>query len=325
MKLNKFLTRFIIFLCLLCLTGLIIFWWWKEGLVAVNNKNQAPVIFVVQKGEGVRSIASNLQRQNLIRSSTAFFLLVKLMGIETNLQAGDFRLNQSMDGKEIALELTHGYLDIWVTSLEGWRVEEIAMRLAKDISLPESQFLQFAEEGYMFPDTYLIPRDASAAAIVDIFRNNFEKKVSAEMRAEMAKQKLSLKDAVILASIVEREGRSSTDRPIIAGVLRNRLDHDWPLQADATLQYALGYQPSEKTWWKKSLTEADKKIKSPFNTYLYPGLPPAPLANPGLESLKAVIYPQASDYWFYLHDQEGAVHFAKTIEEHNANINNYLR
>lgn len=314
---NSFTKRLILFLSVVIMFAAVSWLWWIDGTAPPAPTDSKPIIFVIQKGDGVRTIAANLAGQNLIRSSTAFFLLVKLMGIERSLQAGDFRLNRTMSASDIASVLTHGYLDVWVTTLEGWRIEEMANRLAKDLDIPEGEFIKNAQEGYMFPDTYLIPRDASAAAIAKIFRDTFTQKVASQFNVT--------NDTVILASIVEREGRSDSDRPTIAGILLKRLKAGWPLQADATLQYALGYQPGEKSWWKKNLTSEDKKIRSPYNTYRLPGLPPAPISNPGLSSLKAVIDPKDSDYWFYLHDNEGNVHFAKTIEEHNENIAKYLQ
>jgi UPF0755 protein len=130
---------------------------------------------------------------------------------------------------------------------------------------------------------------------------------------------------MVLASLVEREGRTAKDRPVIAGILLRRLKADWPLQVDATLQYALGYQASDKTWWKKELTDDDKKINSPYNTYMNTGLPPQPICNPGMESIQAAIYPTSSEYWYYIHDPTGAVHYARTIAEHEANVAKYLR
>lgn len=299
--------------------------WWRDAISAVDTSDKTPVVFVVKKGEGVRSIAARLDEQNLIRSSTGFFVLVKTLGIEKQLQAGDFRLNRAMDAKTIAQELTHGMLDVWVTTLEGWRSEEVATKIAKELDIPEAQFLQYSREGYMFPDTYLIPRDATPAAIARIFLATFEQKITPQMREDARKKGLSLEQVIILASIVEREGRTNEDRPVIAGVLLKRLEAGWPLQTDATLQYALGYQPLEKSWWKRALTADDKKIRSPYNTYLHAGLPPGPISNPGIASIRAVIYPVDSDYWYYLHDLQGGVHYARTIEEHNANIAKYLQ
>jgi len=299
--------------------------WWFDSTRAADIKNAEPVSFRVNAGDGVRTIAGNLAEDNLIRSSTAFFVLVKLMGLERNLQAGDFRLNRTMDARTVARALTHGVEDLWVTTLEGWRNEEIATVLAKNLDLPESEFLKQASIGYMFPDTYLIPQDATAGAVIGLFKSAFDKKVSPEMRADIRGTGMTEKDIITLASIVEREGRTDEDRPVIAGILLNRLKAGWPLQADATLQYALGYQSSERSWWKKALTEEDKKVRSPYNTYLNPGLPPGPISNPGLASIRAAIYPKVTDYWYYLHDPSGGVHYATDLDGHNANIEKYLR
>lgn len=328
MKSNKtysFVSRLIILFFILVLGAWGCWLWWSDSISAVDPHDTIPVIFVVNSGDGVKAIASNLASQGLIRSSTGFYVLVKILGIERQIQAGDFRLKRSMDARAIALELTHGTLDQWITTLEGWRDEEVASKLAKDLDIPELEFLKYATEGYMFPDTYLVPSDASAAAVAKIFIDNFNKKITPQMQEDAKKTGLTMDKIIILASIVEREGRTADDRPMIAGILLKRLKADWPLQADATLQYALGYQSADKTWWKKSLTDEDKKINSPYNTYLNTGLPPKPICNPGLESINAVIYSKDSDYWYYIHDMSGTAHYAKTIEEHNANIAKYLQ
>ncbi|OGG09305.1 hypothetical protein A2154_03130, partial [Candidatus Gottesmanbacteria bacterium RBG_16_43_7] len=275
-------------------------------------------------GQSVKQIVANLAKNDLIRSPTAFYLLVKLMGLERTLQAGTYRINKSMTARDIAVNLTHGRQDTWITTLEGWRVEEIATELTKNLGLPESEFLKYAVEGYMFPDTYSIPKESTAAAIANIFLDTFNRKITQKMKADAIALGLSFEDVVILASLVEREGKTEYDRPIIAGILLNRLQISWPLQVDASLQYILGYQALEKTWWKKNLQVTDKDIDSKFNTYKYPGLPPAPISNPGLSALMSVIYPARTSYMYYLHDSQGDVHFAATLEEHNQNIDKYL-
>ena len=314
----------VLFIVILVLGG-IGFFWWNDSTSPLDLQDTKPVSFTVQNGEGVKSIVARLTSERLIRSSTGFYILIKYLGIEKKIQAGDYRLNRAMNAEAIARELTHGILDVWVTTLEGWRVEEIATKLAKELDIPETEFFKYADEGYMFPDTYLIQRDASASSVVEIFKKTFDQKITSNMRSDALKTGLSFSEVLTLASIVEREGRTDIDRPVIAGVLLKRLKNDWPLQADATLQYALGYQSIDKTWWKKELTEDDKKIQSPYNTYLHTGLPPAPIANPGLASIQAVIYPKESDYWYYIHDTKGTAHFAKTIEEHNENVRTYLQ
>lgn len=299
--------------------------WWKDGISPVDEHDTKDVLFVVRKGEMISSIAGRLASERLIRSRTTFFLLVKYLGIDNKIQAGDFHLKRTMRAKEIAEKLTQGTLDIWVTTLEGWRVEEIANKLSQTLGTPEQEFIAVSEEGYMFPDTYRIPKTATAGAVSALFRRTFDEKVTPQMREDAKRLVISFDQVVTLASIVEREGRTNDDRPMIAGILLKRLKADWPLQADATLQYALGYQVDGKTWWKKTLTEQDKKITSPFNTYAHPGLPPRPISNPGLASIKAVIYAKDSPYWFYFHDPKGQVYYAKTIEEHNANVQKYLQ
>lgn len=298
--------------------------WWTDAMEPVDKNDITPIMFIVPRGQGSKEISKRLATAGLIRSQIGFYLLVRFFGTDGQIQAGDFRLNKSMDAKTIAAELTHGMLDVWVTTLEGWRVEEIAMELSKDLNLPEKEFLQVALEGYMFPDTYLIPKDATAGAIVSMLMDNFNKKVTPEMLSALKKEGITKDELVTIASLVEREGRTSTDRPIIAGILLNRFRRNWPLQVDATLQYALGYQQREKTWWKKELTDEDKKIISSYNTYLNPGLPPGPIANPGFEAIKAVINAQVTDYMFYLHDKNGVAHYAKTIEGHLENIAKHL-
>jgi len=328
MKSNKshsFLSRLIFLFFIAVVVAWGGWFWWRYSISPVDPKDTAPIIFVVTRGEGGKDIAADLANQNLIHSSTGFYLLIKLLGIERQMQAGDFRLNKSMDARTIAQELTHGILDVWVTTLEGWRDEEIATQLAKNLDIPEDQFLQNATEGHMFPDTYLIPRDATGAAVAKMFLDNFDTKVTLGMRGDAKKTGLTFAQTITLASIVEREGKTDADRPVIAGILVNRMKLGMPLQVDATLQYALGYQPFEKTWWKKELTDDDKKIDSLYNTYTNVGLPPGPICNPGLSSIKAAIYPTDSDYLYYLHDAIGAVHYAKTADEHNANIRKYLQ
>jgi UPF0755 protein len=325
MKSNKkVINRFAIFSLVVIAIGVFLWLWWKDSVSPVNLDEKTQVTFEIKKGEGVRTIAANLAQANLIRSPIAFFVLVKITGIERQLQAGEYRLSRDMDTSEISKELTHGITDIWITTLEGWRSEEIATKLTKELDIPESEFLKYSQEGYMFPDTYLLPRDATAGAVAQIFMNNFHKKIPDSLLSQATKNKLTESGVVILASIVEREGRSDQDRPVIAGILLNRLSLNMPLQTDATLQYALGYDSREKSWWRKTITEADKSVESPFNTYKYVGLPPKAIANPGLSAIKAVLSPVKTDYLYYLHDTNGVAHFAKTLAEHTANVSKYL-
>lgn len=298
------------------------FLWWKNGLLPVNKENKTQKIFVIPKGAPIREIANKLKKEELIRDPIVFFLLVKQMGLDQKIQAGDFRLSPSQSTQEIAQNLTVGTLDIWITIPEGKRAEEIADILKEKIPSYQTPWkvLLSQSEGYLFPDTYLIPKDAPIEIIISQMRNNFEKKFAT---LDTSQTNLSKEQIVIIASLIEREARYEKDRPLVASVILNRLKQEMKLDIDATIQYALGYQPSEKTWWKKNLTFEDLKLDSPYNTYTNAGLPKTPICNPGFQALQAVVNPAQTDYLFYVSDSLGHNHYAKTNAEHNENIRKY--
>ncbi len=300
----------------------ILFLWWNNGWRAVNTDDKKVQIFVVEKGQGVREIANKLKREGLIADAVVFFLLVKKDGLDGKIQAGDFRLSPSQTAAEIAENLTHGTLDVWITIPEGKRAEEIADILALKIPTYalswRTRLVQ--NEGYLFPDTYLIPKDAGIDLIVKIMKDNFEKQFSQIITTN---KNFTKNDIVTIASLVEREAKHPQDRPLVASVITNRLEIGMKLDIDATIQYALGYQPNDKSWWKKELTREDISLNSPYNTYRNPGLPKTPIANPGLASLQAAANPAKTNYLYYLSDKKGVNHYTATLEEHNANIVKY--
>ena len=297
--------------------------WWQNGNLAVNPQDKTPVIFVINNGDGIREIANNLKREGLIRDSVVFFLITKQGGLDKQIQAGDFRLSRSMSATEIANALTHGTLDIWVTIPEGIRAEEIADILEEKMPNYEKGWREALNqnEGYLFPDTYLIPRDAEIDLIISILKNNFQAKYDSVKNLKA--NGLTDEETVILASMVEREAKYEQDRPLVSSVITNRLDLGMKLDIDATLQYALGFQEDEKRWWKKGLTAADKKIESPYNTYANAGLPPAPISNPGLSAIKAALVPSKTNYLYYITDSQGKNRYSTTIEGHYENIDTY--
>lgn len=299
------------------------FIWWTNGLSPVNQNDRTEQIFVVRKGKAMRDIIQDLKKKGLIKDPVVFFLLVKKLGIDGKIQAGDFRLSPSMTAEEIAENLTHGTLDIWITIPEGKRAEEVAQILQKDLpSYQESWKEQLKkQEGYLFPDTYLVPKNADINTILSIMKNTFEKKFSQIPNIE--KSKLTKNEIVIIASLVEREAKFQKDRPLVASVILNRLKIDMPLQIDATVQYVLGFQKNEKTWWKRDLTRNDLEIDSSFNTYQNTGLPPAPIANPGFDVLNGVVNAADTNYLYYISDKYGQNHYARTLQEHNANIKKF--
>lgn len=315
--------RIIAVVVLILVFVIISVFWWQSGVLPVNSQNNSPKIFVVENGQGVREIANSLKKEGLIRDPVIFFLITKQTGLDKKIQAGDFRLNSSMNAYEVAESLTHGTLDIWVTIPEGYRAEEIADILEDKIPNYDESWREALNqnEGYLFPDTYLMPRDADIDTIISIFKNNFQTKYDSVK--SLKTNNLSDAQTLVLASLVEREARLEEDRPLVASVIYNRLSIGMKLDIDATLQYVLGYQADEKRWWKKGLTNEDKKINSPYNTYTNPSLPPRPISNPGLSAIKAALNPADTDYLYYITDQNGKNRYATSLEGHNANIEKY--
>ncbi|MEK7598101.1 MAG: endolytic transglycosylase MltG [Patescibacteria group bacterium] len=315
-----------ILLFLFILISVFFYLFYKEGSLPVNKNSQVSKMFLIKQGEPLNLIVNNLASEGLIRNKIIFYLIVKKLGIERKIQAGDFRISENMNAQEVATNLTHGTIDTWLTLIEGMRKEEMAQIIAKTLDIPEIEIIRSTKEGYIFPDTYLVPRTATAETVLSIINKNFESKFDEKLHLQAKNKKLTEKQVLILASLVEREARQSSTREKVAGIILKRYLADWPLQIDATVQYVLGYQPNEKSWWKKELADDDLKIDSPFNTYKNKGLPPEPIANPSLSSIKAVINAdENTPYWYYLTDKDGVMRYAVTLEEHQNNINKYLQ
>jgi len=233
--------------------------------------------------------------------------------------------------------------EVVVTIPEGWRTEEIADMLTKDGVMDGDKFLQVARagtavesnilfdrpsgqsyEGYLFPDTYRLPENATPADLIRRMLNNLAGKLPADAIEVAAQRGLTLYDVLTVASIVEREAVFDDERPIIASVYLNRLQQNMYMQADPTVQYAMGYQPDSGQWWKTPVTlDEYSAVDSPYNTYLNPGLPPGPIANPGINSIVAVLHPADTNYLFFVAYGEGRHVFAETYEEHQKNVATY--
>ena len=307
----KKLVSFSLFLVVIILmSGYGLYMWAQKPVDPSSTQAQ---VFVIPQGQATGTIGKRLKQSKLIKSELVFKLLVDQKNYSNKLQAGDFHLNPSMSLETIIESLTHGSLDFWITFPEGLRVEEYAERIAaKTANFLPSEFIVTAKpyEGRLFPDTYLIPQTASAQDIVDLLVDTFNTKSPTQD-----------KTIIILASLIEREAKHQKDRPLVASVLHNRIDIGMALQIDATVQYILGEQGN---WWPKDLTFEDLKTPSPYNTYQNSTLPPGPIANPGLASLKAVTNPATSDYLYYVSDSGGYNHYATDLDGHNANIEKYL-
>lgn len=302
--------------------------WLRSLLTPVSLQPVEPTRFVVAKGQGVNTIADRLTEAGYIKHPLVFRYLVKMENLGNKIQAGSFELSPSMTPIEIGRALTQGTNDLWVTIPEGWRREEIAESFQRQgldqFKIEEFLSLSAGDEGKLFPDTYLVSRQATASQLYTLLTNTFERKVLDELATEIARSNRDFNDVLVMASIVEREASGAEEMRHVAGILWNRIELGMPLQADATLQYVKGYDKTEQKWWPQPLSR-DKELKSPFNTYQNPGLPPRPISNPGLNAIKASLNPIETNNLFYLHDRQGRIHYAQTLSEHNANVERYLR
>lgn len=315
----KKLVLFIIFttIIIIIIRGL-----WNSQFESVSS-DKSTKVFVIPKGAGVSEIAKNLKKDNLIRSEIIFKIYLKQNNLENKLQAGSYKLSPAMSVVELVKSLQRGSEDVWVTLIEGWRIEEMAEKLNGELKIDNGEFIKNAKEGYMFPDTYLFPKEATVSYITDTLQKTFDNRFTQDLRVKIRSKGLTQSQAVILASIVEREARSDQVRTEVASILLKRLKIGMGLNADATIQYALGYQKDEQSFWKRYLTKEDLKVDSPYNTYIHSGLPPTPICNPSFASLKAVADADSSTpYLYYYHDSQGNSHYAKTLEEHNENVAN---
>ena len=267
-----------------------------------------------------------LKEQEFIRSEWAFKLVLKTRGLEGRIKPGGYKVSKNMNAWSLALALANFRDQSWVMIPEGLRKEEVAEILKKELGWTEEtkeEFLNYAKEGYLFPDTYLLDvlniKDAGKK-VAKRMEDTFNEKCQ-EIFKELAKNNIRNDTAIILASLIQREAANEEQMPLIAGIIWNRLLKPMPLQIDATIQYIVG-QPDN--WWRP-VTLKEYKTESPYNTYLHEGKPPAPICNPGLAAIKAVAHDQSSDYFYYLHDSEGQIYPAKTYEEHLKNIEKYLK
>lgn len=315
----------------------------QEEIESPASDDSTPILFTITPGETAATIATRLERAGLIRDAGLFRLLVRYRGVDNQLEVGDYQLRPNMSLEEIVSALQSGRpSEATITIPEGWRAEEIAQMLEGRGLVEAEEFLRAVREeefaydflserpqgvsleGYLFPDTYGIPPDFESAQIIDMMLANFGRRFTPGMRQEATRRGMSIHEVLTIASLVEREARIPEERPIIASIYLNRLEAGWLLESDATAQYALGYQEGTGQWWKSPISlEEMTQIDSPYNTYLYPGLPPGPICNPGLASIQAVIKPAETNYMFFYHKGDGSHAFAETYEEHLENQRRY--
>ncbi len=304
--------------------------WYRTATSPLAETGQ-PITVEIKRGSGAKVIASQLEAQGLIRSAVAFEIMLSLKRQSASLQAGYYELSPSMAAPEIARKLARGEVVMRrVTVPEGLTIEQVAERIGESGLSTKAEFLTAAVpskvaklvkfalpsdslEGYLFPETYDFELGTQPAEIAARMVRELDQRFVEPRAKQIAASKLSLHEIITLASLVEREAKVPEERALVAGVLANRLARDMPLQCDATVQYALGEH-------KSRLLYRDLEVDSPYNTYLHKGLPPGPIASPGLASLEAALSPEKTDFLFYVARADGSHVFSRTYREHLAAI-----
>ena len=312
----------------------------SNDLTQPANPDGSAISLTINPGESVPSIIGQLWEAGLISNPGVFRSYLQYTGLDTSLKAGEYKLSPTMSAIEIAQAIQSSIsADITLTILPGWRLDEIANSLSTSgFNITAEEFLQAVRihpegysfsscmsgdsiEGFLFPASYTFPRETTMMELLPQVLMNFEAQVNSELRSGFTAQGLDLCQAVTLASIVQREAVLEDEMPLIASVFYNRLNSGAVLASDPTVQYALGYNQSQGTWWTNPLSAKDLQVNSPYNTYVNQGLPPGPISNPGLAALRAVAFPAETPYYYFRAacDGSGRHLFAETYNEHLTN------
>jgi UPF0755 protein len=307
-----------------------------RAVLAPVDPGGAERIVIIRPGSTAREIGLRLEGAGIVRSASHFELAARARGVAHRLQEGEYRLSPSMPLLRVVDALARGEVVLHpVTIPEGFTAEQVVRALARAglgdpgrlrtlVRDGAGQFsFDFLEavprgslEGYLFPETYLLPRFLGEREVIRRFLTEFDRLVIPAWRE--AGMPRPLHEIVTVASMVEREARVPGDRALIAGVIYNRLARGWRLEVDATVLYALGEHKAVATY-------QDLKVDSPYNTYLHAGLPPGPIANPGLGAIRAALRPARTEFFFYVARPDGSHAFSRTLSEHLANVRRYRR
>jgi UPF0755 protein len=308
--------------------------WFAYAIFGDTSHPRTTKDIVVARGSSFHDIAAQLSAEGIIGNETAFRAYAKLKSADTEAHAGEFRFHPHQSAAQVLAQLESGGAQVarWVTIPEGFTAKQIAQRLA-DQGFGNAQTFAHAFlhdtivvggtrtknlEGFLFPSTYLIPNGASPKTVEDILTSQFRKQLPSNAAQRAHALGLTVPQVVTLASLIEREAKADDERPLMAGVYYNRLHDGMPLEVDATIEYALPEHHDV-------ITYGDLRTDSPYNTYLHAGLPPTPIANPGVPSLRAAFNPKPSPYLYYVYKGNGHHAFARTLSEQNANIAKYLK
>ena len=318
---------------LLTISGILTYALFGDRGGTVASGERLSVYVNVQPGMTATDIGKMLEERGVIGSRQKFWLIAKLGGSEGQFKAGTYHMYVNMPIREALDVLVGGEASMMrFTIPEGFSVREIAARLESEGIVSGKEFLEKAKtfgpyrymqahrqaiyraEGFLFPDTYEVEPGTAPEAIMQMMAHNFDERLTDEMREQARKQDLTIYELITLASLVEKEARFEEDRPKIAQVFLKRLELNMPLQSDTTIQYLLDAP-------KEDVTYKDTEIESPYNTYQHYGLPPGPIANPGIASIKAVLEPADTDYLYFVADRGGHNHYSKSYSEHLEIVN----
>jgi UPF0755 protein len=287
------------------------FFLWQEIYLPKDSYLKENKLFLVQRGQNLFQIGENLEKEGLIKNSFYFNLYTLIKGGQRKLQAGEYTFSSSMSIAEITNKIIFGDVaKMIITIPEGFTVSQIEERL--NLKLPGEDL-----EGFLFPDTYEFPLSVSGERVVKKMMENFDKKL-ASYQNDISDSGKTLFEIITMASLLEKEVKTFEDKKLVSGILWKRRENGMPLQVDATINYITGKQTPK-------VLKEDTEIDSPYNTYKYLGLPLGPICNPGLESIKAALYPESSEYWYYLSTPEGETIFNETLKEHNYDKSKYLK
>lgn len=301
-------------------------------MTPAEEEGMEQVVFI-QEGLSLNKVANELEKRNIIVNKTLFGLWGKTMGFSRRIKAGEYRLSPNMPPIRILEILTAGAVITYpVTFPEGYTIEQIAVVLDRNGLVEKKEFISLAHnpvvlkqynidgpslEGYLYPDTYCFARGTSSSSAVDTMVNRFRQLTGPlEKRAEAVG--MSMEDVIILASIVEKETGLAEERPMIASVFLNRLKQGMRLESDPTVIYGIKD-------FNGDLTRKDLREPTLYNTYMIQGLPIGPIANPGLEAIKAVLFPEETDYLYFVSRNDGSHQFSKTLSEHNKAVRLYQK
>jgi UPF0755 protein len=328
---KNFIRLIIVLLFLIGALAIFAFFQYKKIISTPIGTDSTKKVFVIEKGASGYSVLDNLVKEGILTKTQemALKVYIKLNGAP-KIVGGTHKIPLNITPVEILSTLEHSEPDIWVTIPEGLRADQIVKIIAEEYKetpgavFSETEFMKDFEdkeyiaaldlkistnnlEGFLFPDTYLLPAQATTDYVIRTLVNNFEKKAG----------NISYKN-LIIASLVEKEGRTDTDRAMVADVINKRLKEGWTLGLDVTLLY---YYKD----WKKDLSTDDLNFDEPYNTRIKTGLPPTPICNPGLSSIDATLNPKSNPYYYFITGDNGSMYFAKNITQHNANINLYCK